>query len=141
MHLLLSVALSFTHIRRLMTTLALTKDKPRYMSLFKGLFTYTEYHEGAQKKRHFQFGTGENGTPAELEVNWAQPDAFKGRYSGDDFEKATIVQGDSDFTAEDGTVFAARLMHDGFTVPGKVIAAISKEGERKYKSLGQRKAA
>ena len=140
MHLLLSVALSFTHTRRLMTTLALTKDKPRYMSLFKGLFTYTEYHEGAQKKRHFQFGTGENGTPAELEVNWAQPDAFKGRYSAKDWEKATIVQGD-DFTDDNGTVFPARLMHDGFTVPGKVVAAVSKEGEAKYKSLGQRKPA
>jgi len=139
-HLLVPVAKSFLHSRHLMTTLALTKDKPRYLSLLKGLLTYTEYHEGAQKKRHFQFGTGENGSPAELEVNWAQPDAFKTRYSAKDWEDATIVQGD-DFTDDQGTVFPARLMHDGFTVPGKVVAAVSKEGEAKYKSLGQRKTA
>ena len=139
MHLLLSVALSFTHTRRLMTTLALTKESPRYLSLFNGFFTYTEYHEGAQKKRHFQFGTGNNGSPAELEVNWAQPDAFKRRYSEEQFEKATIV--DSDEFESNGTTFNARLMHDGFTIPAKVVAAISEEGKRRYESLGNKKPA
>ena len=136
MHLLLSVALSFTHTRRLMTTLALTKDKPRYMSLFKGLFTYTEYHEGAQKKRHFQFGTGENGTPAELEVNWAQPDAFKTRYSEKQWNEAVIVEGkENEFVDEDGEITQARLMHDGFTVPAHIVASVSKAGESNWKSL------
>ena len=134
MHLSLSVALSFTHTRRLMTALALTKESPRYLSLFKGMFTYTEYHEGAQKKRYFQFGSGDNGTPAELEVNWSQPDAFKSRYSEEQFEKATKV--DSDKFESNGKTFRARLMHDGFTIPAKVVAAISEEGKRRYESLG-----
>jgi len=133
-HLLLSVALSFTHTRRLMTTLALTRENPRLLSVFNGLFTYCEYHEGSQKKRHFQFGTGENGTPAELEINWSQPDAFKSRYTEEQFEKATKV--DSDKFESNGKTFSARLMYDGFTIPAKVVAAISEEGKRRYESLG-----
>ena len=136
MHLLLSVALSFTHTRRLMTTLALTKDKPRYMSLLKGLFTYTEYHEGAQKKRHFQFGTGENGTPAELEVNWAQPDAFKTRYSEKQWNEAVIVEGkENEFVDEDGEITQARLMPDGFTVNGEEVYKCSTEGKSVFDQL------
>ncbi len=141
MHLLLSVALSFTHTRRLMTTIAPTKENPTLWTL-RNWVTFTQYHEGIWTKRNIQFGNGKKGKPAHFRTAWAQEDAFLKRYNSDDWKKAVEVKPTDQFksfTDSNGIEYLPRLMHDGFTVNGEEVYKCSTEGKSVFDQLGRPK--
>lgn len=138
MHLLLSVALSFTYTRRLMTTLAPTKENPTLWT-FRNWVTFTQYHEGIWTKRNFQFGNGQKGRPAHLRTAWAQPDAFIKRYTFEQWEEGEVVENGKTFTASDGEIYSPLRMKDGYEIDAEIVAEFYESFQNRMKSVGRAK--
>ena len=124
---------------------AITRQKPKYASFLGGIFTLTEFNEGTFRKRHYQLGDGKNGRPAELELNWSRPDAFKKKYTSEQIH-AGIATKEPDlyppFTDENGESWDALFMPcDGHTIPADIVCEIFTEAEQKASSLRRKKVA
>jgi len=130
------VAESFFHLRHLMTTLALTKEKPRLLT-FRDIITYTAYHDGMWTKRKIRFGNGKKGTPAEFKTAWSQPDAFIKRYSFEQWESAQVVESGESYIDENGNTHKPLLMSDGFEVEAKHVAAAYNSFSNRLNAIGK----